>query len=126
MMDDDEYKSGVTQIPLMHDLIFDPLRPPDRSAQRPRKRKHRSPDHPPQYSPHSDPDTIDLFGDITTRTEPDPVLANQPQASQDPGQIGTTGNADTPATKPLNSDLRGELTDQLSAILNDLAEPKSV
>lgn len=130
MMDDDEEKPGVTQIPLMHDLVFDsslPLKPPKRKASAPRK--------PKNYSPDYDPDTIDLFGDISlpgddkqARNDNAPLASDASEVvdteSDHSIEIEDNNAAPQISPDPIDPSLRGELTDQLSSILDDLADRK--
>ena len=67
-MDNDENKPGVTQIPLIHDLAFDPSRPLKPSGKRPRSSQSPSKKTGP-YPPGYDPDTVDLFQDIVDPVE---------------------------------------------------------
>ena len=113
-MDNDENKPGVTQIPLIHDLAFDPLRPLKPSGKGPRSSQSPSKKTGP-YPPGYDPDTVDLFQDIV-----DPVeFANEdaPDA-QEPDVAQKAGN---PTTK-LDENLRAELSDELSTILEHLKD----
>jgi len=117
-MDDDKNKPGVTQIPLIQDLVFDPsqaLKSPGKhsgSGKKPYpKPSRKSGSYPPGY----DPDTVDLFEDIL-----DPVERQDEDSPDvhvpDPGQ-----QADNLKSE-LEENLRAELTDELGSILEQLKD----
>jgi hypothetical protein len=107
-MDDDENKPGTTQIPLLHDILFDaslPLRPPPKPAAQKNKIN---------YSPGYDPDTIDLFEDGNNIADqaPGDSIADELKES--------TGPVVADASNEIDHRLRGELADQLESIVEDL------
>ena len=111
-MDDEENKETI-QIPLIDDLVFDEslaLRPPPKPKRKTTARKAA-------YSPHSDPDTIDLFGDVDVEPEDD---------FDDIPDFDTTLEAtlDVEPAQPENArhdtTLREELTRELDGILETL------
>jgi len=113
-MDDDESKPGVTQIPLIHDLAFNPLEP----LEAPGKRSTPS-DSPSRksgpYPPGYDPDTVDLFEDIIESVE---------SANKDGGDIQkpvVTQGAGNPISE-LDENLRAELSGELDTILEHLKD----
>ena len=113
-MDDDENKPGVTQIPLIQDLVFDPslpLKPPGKRSHRSQKPSQKSRPHPPGY----DPETVDLFEDII-----DPVeLADEDgRDTQAQDLTQETGNPKS----EIEENLRVELSDELGTILNHLKD----
>ena len=111
---DDEKKPGVTQIPLIHDLVFDPsttLKPPcklPKISQSSSKRKSR---YPPGY----DPDTADLFKDIV---EPVYFFNEGHRDTQEPNIVKAAVNP----TAELAENLRTELHDELNKILSHLKD----
>jgi hypothetical protein len=109
-MDDDENKPGVTQIPLIQDLVFDPSLP----LKPPGKRSHRS-QKSGSYPPGYDPETVDLFEDII-----DPVeLADEDgRDTQAPDLTQETGNPKS----EIEENLRVELSDELGTILKHLKD----
>lgn len=108
-LDNEDNKSGATQIPLISDLIFDetlPLRSPRKTSTGGAKRKIADPRKiPPGY----DPDTGDLFGEfadaLTDCEEPDLVTAE----FEDPSGI-----------EALSEALREEIKGELEALLQSL------
>jgi len=113
-MDNDENKPGVTQIPLLHDLVLDPARPLKPSGKRSRPSQNpsiKTGPHPPGY----DPDTVDLFKDIVDATE---FATEDARRSQDPDVALKTGYP----TNSLEENLRAELSDELSTILKHLKD----
>ena len=113
-MDDDEKKLSVTQIPLIHDLVFDattPLEPPGNRPKLTQSRSKKTERYPPGY----DPDTIDLFKDIVG-----PVyfaIANEPDT-----QKSNIVKAVVNQTSGLDENLRTELSDELNTILKHLKD----
>lgn len=115
-MDDDENKSGVTQIPLIQDLVFDPsqpLKPPDKRSKPSQNPSRKSGSYPPGY----DPDTADLFEDIVGPA--DPVEAMDVPDTREPDLTQEAGNPKS----EIEENLRAELSDELDAILAHLKEP---
>ncbi len=105
---DDENKPGITQIPLLHDLLYDaslPLRPP------PRRTKNKI-----NYSPDYDPDTLDLFKDAGRGADLQLDESVADELRESAGQVID----DKEFSRELSHRLRGELTDQLASILKDL------
>ncbi len=111
-MDDDDTLKGreqgreVTQIPLLHDMVYDeslPLKPPPRPA---RVRARPARDHGPGY----DPETRDLF-------EPPESPA---EAELRAGTEEIIESLVQEYSADLIDRLRAELTDQLHSILDDL------
>ena len=113
-MDNDENKPGVTQIPLIHDLAFDQSRPLKPSGKRPRSSQSPSKKTGP-YPPGYDPDTAELFQDIV-----DPVVFAREDVP-DAQKSDVAQKADSPTTK-LDENLRAELSDELSTILEHLKD----
>ena len=113
-MDDNENKPGVTQIPLIHDLAFDPsqpLKPPGKRSRPSPSPSRKSGPYPPGY----DPDTVDLFEDIVDQIEPvdeDARDTQEPDLAQE---------ADT-AISEIEENLRAELSDELGTILEHLKD----
>ena len=94
---DDEKKPGVTQIPLIHDLVFDPstpLKPPGKRPKISQSSSKRTGRYPPGY----DPDTVDLFKDIV-----DPVyfLNENDRDTQKPDIVEQAVNPTTNLTRTL-------------------------
>lgn len=109
-MDDDENKPGITQIPLLHDLVYDaslPLRPP------PRRAKNKI-----TYSPDYDPDTLDLFKDDESGEDLQLEDSVVDELRESAGQV--IDDLVEEFSRELSHRLRGELTDQLASILKDL------
>jgi hypothetical protein len=113
-MDDDENKPGVTQIPLIHDQVFDPSRPLKPSGKRPRSSQSPS-KKTGLYPPGYDPDTVDLFKDIVGPVE----FANEEAC--DTQEPDVAQKADNPTTR-LDENLRAELSDELNTILKHLKD----
>ena len=112
---EEEDKPGVTQIPLMEDLVYDsslPLKPP---------RRRPSKDAQPariNYSPNYDPDTIDLFED--DNGEPDIRLDDSIAAELRQSTDHLIDDLVDEYTAEIGKRLRSELTEQLTSILDDL------
>ena len=109
-MDDDESKPGVTQIPLIHDLVFDaslPLKPPGMASKPSRKAG--------LYPPGYDPDTVDLFEDIVDGVE----LADEDD--RDLREPDLPEDADNPKIE-IEENLREELSNELGSILEHLKD----
>ena len=109
MTEDD--KKGLKQTELLHDIVFDaslPLKAPPRP-------KTKRP--PATYSPHSDPDTIDLFGDMDLR-ELDDEFDSESFDRTEEALIEQGDQQAEETARALN--LRHELASDLSQILNDL------
>lgn len=111
-MDDEENKETI-QIPLIDDLVFDEslaLRPPPKPKRKAAARKAT-------YSPHSDPDTIDLFGDVDVESADDlddiPDFETTLEATLDVEPV-------EPEIIRPNNELREELTRELDGILETL------
>jgi hypothetical protein len=114
-VDEEEKKSGITQIPLLNDIVFDsslPLRPP----KKPSPRKKRA-----NYSPDYDPDTMDLFGDHDQDLPLDDETTDELMASA--GEM--IDDLVEEFTEEISKRLREELTDQLASILTDLRQQDS-
>ena len=117
-MQDDENKPGVTQIPLIQDLVFDPsqpLKPPGKragSGKKPYPKLSRKSGH---YPPGYDPDTVDLFEDIL-----DPVELQDEDSPNihvpDPGQEADHRKSE------IEENLRAELSNELGSILEHLKD----
>ena len=125
-MDPDENEpGGVTQIPLIEDLVYNrsrPLQPPKKKVAG-KKRGH----YPPGY----DPDTQDLFGGL-----PEPVdeLAESPgdhsadTSAEEPIDTAPTLRQNKqhqnqqPHNKEPQDTLTQEMTSQLADILQDLSD----
>ena len=113
-MDEEENRETI-QIPLINDLVFDEslaLRPPSKPKRRAATRKAT-------YSPHSDPDTIDLFGDVDVELEglddiPDFETTLEATLDAEPA---------SPAMTRPDNELREELTRELDGILETLGKP---
>lgn len=111
-------EGGVTQIPLIETLVFDaslPLKPPPRPA------RNKDPGRT-SYSPDYDPDTIDLF-----ENDPgEPNISTEASVASEPGQSAGHLIDDLEDDlldehkQELGHRLRAELTEQLSAILEEL------
>ena len=115
---EEEDKPGVTQIPLMEDLVYDsslPLKPPRRPPAK------RGPPARINYSPNYDPDTIDLFE--TDPGEPDIHLDESITAELRQSADHLIDELVDEYTTEIGKRLRAELTEQLSSILNDLDDP---
>ena len=111
---DDEKKPGVTQIPLIQDLAFDPstpLKPPCKLPKRSQSSSKRKSLYPPGY----DPDTVDLFKDIVG---PVYFLNENDRDTQKPN----IGDAAVNPTTELDENLRTELSDELNTILKHLKD----
>ena len=111
-MDDDENKPGITQIPLLHDLLYDaslPLRPPPR----PTGTKNKI-----NYSPDYDPDTLDLFKDEESGADLQLNESVADELRESAGQM--IDDLVEEFSQELSHRLRGELTDQLASILKEL------
>ncbi|MEK9821643.1 MAG: hypothetical protein VW840_05700 [Gammaproteobacteria bacterium] len=113
-MDEEENRETI-QIPLINDLVFDEslaLRPPSKPKRTAATRKAT-------YSPHSDPYTIDLFGDVDV----------EPEGLDDIPDFDTTLEATldaepaSPAMTRPDNELREELTRELDGILETLGKP---
>ena len=114
---DEEDKPGITQIPLMEDLVYDaslPLKPPRRSP-----KKDVQPTRI-NYSPNYDPDTIDLFEDANV--EPDIHLDDSIAAELRQSADHLIDELVDEYTAEIGKRLRDELTEQLTSILDDLDE----
>lgn len=101
---------GEDGIPMLHDIVFDPDLPTRApSGANTRSADEASPidDHGPDY----DPDTIDLF-----KEAPEP-----PQEALRAEAERVIEDLVAEYSKEITDRLRTELTDQLSAILRDLA-----
>ena len=118
-MDPDENEpGGVTQIPLIEDLVYNrsrPLQPPKKKVAG-KKRGH----YPPGY----DPDTQDLFGGL-----PEPVDDPSADASAEkPIETAPTLHQNQqhlnqqPQNKQPQDTLTQEMTSQLADILQDLSD----
>ena len=111
---DDEKKPGVTQIPLIHDLVFDPsttLKPPGKRTKISQSSSKGTGRYPPRY----DPDTVDLFKDIV---EPVYFLNENDRDTQKPHIVDAAVNP----TTELDENLRTELSDELNTILKHLKD----
>ena len=113
-MDDDENKPGVTQIPLIHDLVFDPSLPLKPSGKRPWSSQSPFKKTGP-YPPGYDPDTVDLFKDIVSPAE---FTNEDARDTQEPDVAQQAGNP----TTELDENLRAELSDELNTILKHLKD----
>jgi hypothetical protein len=113
---DEEKKPGVTQIPLIHDLVFapsTPLKPPGKLPKVAQSSSKRESRYPPGY----DPDTVDLFKDIV-----EPVyFFNDTDSDRDTQKPCIVEAAVNPTTE-LDENLRTELHDELNAILKHLKD----
>ena len=117
-MDDEENKETI-QIPLIDDLVFDEslaLRPPKKS-------KPRTPGKKATYSPHSDPDTIDLFGDVSEEQLEDDLEDEIPDFESTFDSIMDVDPV-VPEQEADNAALRDELASELNGILETL-KPES-
>jgi hypothetical protein len=117
-MYDDENKPGITQIPLIQDLVFDPsqpLKPPGKPSH-PSKKPSRKPSHKRgPYPPGYDPDTVDLFEDLVDPVEltvEDGLDIHVPDLDRE---------ADNPKSE-IGEHLRAELSDELGLILEHLKD----
>jgi hypothetical protein len=112
---DDENTTGqASQIPLIHDVIFDekaPLKAPPRSRQQ--KKPVRN-DHGPDY----DPDTLDLFEEPTSRLLTYANEHTEDQLREDANQL--IDDLVEEYSVQIAQRLKEELTDQLHSILDDL------
>ena len=111
---DDEKKPGVTQIPLIQDLAFDPSTPLKPPGKRP-KISQSSSKKTGRYPPGYDPDTVDLFKDIVG-----PVYFLN-ENDWDTQKLNTVEAAVNPTTE-LDENLRTELSDELNTILKHLKD----
>jgi hypothetical protein len=122
----EENKTGkISQIPLIHDIIFDekaplkaPPRPPSRSG---RIKKAVRNDHGPDY----DPDTLDLFEEPSSK-----LLSYANDHTEEELRSGGNQLIDNLVEEysvQIAQQLREELNDQLHSILEDLndSEPGS-
>ena len=100
-MDDEENKPGITQIPLLHDMVYNSTLPPKKTMGT-KKRIN--------YSPNYDPDTIDLFSGI------DDSITDELRKTA--GQV--IDDLVEEFTAEIGKRLREELSDQLTSILEDL------
>ena len=113
-MDDEENRHGVTQIPLIHDLVFDPsqpLKPPGKRSRPSMSPSRKAGPYPPGY----DPDTVDLFEDIVDPIEPadrDARDIREPDLAQEAGNLESQ----------IEENLRAELSDELGTILEHLKD----
>jgi hypothetical protein len=112
MDDEDKIESGRSQIPLIQDLVYNEslaLRSPKKPRKPSIKNTH-------QLSPDYDPDTIDLFVDID-ESQFDEALSSEELRKSAANLIdGLTPEFADDIGQPL----REELSEQLSAILEDL------
>ena len=111
---DDEKKLGVTQIPLIQGLAFDPsttLKPPGKRTKISQSSSKRTGRYPPGY----DPDTVDLFKDIVG---PVYSLNENDRDTQKPNIVDAAVNPKT----ELDENLRTELSDELNTILKHLKD----
>lgn len=111
----EESKTGqVSQIPLIHDVIFDekaPLKAP------PRSRNLKKPvhgDHGPDY----DPDTLDLFEEPASKLLTYANEHTKDELREDANQL--IDDLVEEYSVQIAQQLREELTDQLHSILDDL------
>ena len=111
---DDEKKPGVTQIPLIHDLVFDPSTPLKSPGKQP-KISQSSSKRTGRYPPGYDPDTVDLFKDIVG---PVYFLNENDWDTQKPNIVDAAVNP----TTELDENLRTELSDELNTILKHLKD----
>ena len=105
--DSSSHEGGMMQTELLHDVVFDPslpLKPPPRP---------RKPVRPASYSPHSDPDTIDLFGDVAVNN---PELLDEELDHEDDWQQES-------ALGVHSQELRDSLAEELTSILAELDHP---
>ena len=115
---EEEDKPGITQIPLMEDLVYDsslplkpPRRPPTKDVQPTRI----------NYSPNYDPDTIDLFED--GKGEPDIQLDDSIAVELRQSADHLIDELVDEYSAEIGRRLRAELTEQLTSILDDLDDP---
>ena len=116
---DEEDNKETIQIPLIDDLVFDEslaLRPPKKSKPKPQSKKAT-------YSPHSDPDTIDLFGDVSADSHEDDVEGEIPDFDTTFDSILDVDPV-VPEQESDNTALRDELTTELHGILETLNKPE--
>jgi hypothetical protein len=111
----EENKTGqVSQIPLIHDVIFDekaPLKAPPRSRH---LKKPVHSDHGPDY----DPDTLDLFEEPASRLLTYANEHTKDELREDANQL--IDDLVEEYSVQIAQQLREELTDQLHSILDDL------
>ena len=108
---DDENKLGVTQSPLIHDLVFDPSTSLNQ-GRRPKVSQNRS-KKTGRYPPGYDPDTVDLFKDIVG---PVYFLNDNDRYTVK----STIMEAAVNPTTELDENLRIDLSGELSTILKHL------
>lgn len=122
MSDGDRKSKGgprreISQIPLLQEFVFDsslPLKPPPRPHRTSTKRPIG--DHGPYY----DPETLDLFEDRESRTQP-----SDEQHTERELRAGSSRMIDDLVEEysaEISRRLRRELTEQLGSILDDLAD----
>ena len=120
-MKDDDNKPGVTQIPLIQDLVFDPslpLKPPGKRSGLSKKPSQKPSRKSGPYPPGYDPDTVDLFEDIVDPVDPveladeDGLDIRVPDLDQE---------TDNPKSE-IEENLRAELSDELGTIQEHLKE----
>jgi hypothetical protein len=108
-MSEEEKKPGITQIPLLSDMVLDPSTLPRTPKPPPRPRKKQV-NFPPGY----DPDTMDLFGELDD--ELDGSITEELKAQAD----DVIEHLVEEFRDEISNRLRTELSEQLAAILQDL------
>ncbi len=113
----DAPRREISQIPLLHEIVFDsslPLKPPPR----PRRTSTKQPpgDHGPDY----DPGTLDLFETPASRIQS--LVENQTEEELRAGASRMIDELVEEYSAEITRHLRAELIEQLASILNDLTD----